>query len=535
MTPATKTEWRKLRDLAKRPRDIRQLFADNPDRAKQWALEGRGLLLDSALAALNTRMGQATSYMASVPLSWVVKHVQFAADMPVFAKKVNKTAKQITVDDFTIDHIQQRRPDWRRQMPMAVYLAAWEKHKFPPLLVVGHQKWADDPKSGNWGEDGKAVRESVSADSLGRNLYELAAGDGTVFYALDGQHRLMAMLGLQKLIDAEWLPALDQNGSRKGKSGVNLQDIAQAVQRQGGEELQNAAMTAKLRRIMAEEVGIEIIPAVSKGESSAEAGFRLRSVFVDVNESAKKPTKGESILLDERNGFRVVAREVMVAHTLLKKRVYVKMKNLPETSDDYTTLETLAQVATLHLGYKDEFSEWKIPLIPRDKSSGFIRPKGDGDIGEGLMQMLDYFTELKRLPSHARMVREKNLSASVFRGKKEDNILFRPAAQMAFAEASARLECDHGISLKDAVSELIRQENRGQLKLKDPKAPWCGVIWDSISGKMRANAGAQKLCMRLFVYLLGGKLDEKKLREDFDRARRTYGGDADLPAPWRRP
>ena len=61
MTPATKTEWRKLRDLAKRPRDIRKLFADNPRRAKQWALEGGGLLLDSAkaqaddnaLAALN--------------------------------------------------------------------------------------------------------------------------------------------------------------------------------------------------------------------------------------------------------------------------------------------------------------------------------------------------------------------------------------------------------------------------------------------------------------------------------------------------
>ena len=61
MTPAAKTEWRKLRDLAKRPRDIRKLFADNPDRAQQWALEGGGLLLDSAkaqaddnaLAALN--------------------------------------------------------------------------------------------------------------------------------------------------------------------------------------------------------------------------------------------------------------------------------------------------------------------------------------------------------------------------------------------------------------------------------------------------------------------------------------------------
>ena len=48
MTPATKAEWRKLKALAKRPPDIRKLFADRPDRAKQWALEGGGLALDSS-------------------------------------------------------------------------------------------------------------------------------------------------------------------------------------------------------------------------------------------------------------------------------------------------------------------------------------------------------------------------------------------------------------------------------------------------------------------------------------------------------
>ena len=48
MTPAAKAEWRKLKALAKRPPDIRDLFALNPQRAKQWALEGGGVFLDSS-------------------------------------------------------------------------------------------------------------------------------------------------------------------------------------------------------------------------------------------------------------------------------------------------------------------------------------------------------------------------------------------------------------------------------------------------------------------------------------------------------
>ena len=48
MTPAAKAEWRKLKALAKQPPDIRNLFAQNPERARQWALEGGGVFLDSS-------------------------------------------------------------------------------------------------------------------------------------------------------------------------------------------------------------------------------------------------------------------------------------------------------------------------------------------------------------------------------------------------------------------------------------------------------------------------------------------------------
>ena len=525
---------------------------------KRMSLLGKLLdwrLSEGSILAFRAHMGQAPSYISSVPLAWVAEHVKFASDRKMLAGIVDERAKAFDVKkvkkgEFTYDHIVQRRPDWTRQMPMSVYLAAWEKHKFPPLLVEGHQQWVGDENSENWANGNKAVRESVNTIPLGRGFCELIVDDETDFFALDGQHRVMAILGLKTLIDDGKLPAYDADKNPKKQGGINLQNVAQAIWQQGGEKLEGDAIRDKLREVMSEEIGIEIIPSAVKGEERAKARFRLRSVFVDVNENAKKPTRGESILLDERNAFRVVAREVMVHHPLLNGRVYVKMRNLPKTSRDYTTLGTLAQIAELHLGYK-EYAEWKNSLIPGKKSSGHVRPKDEADVDQGTHDFAKYFDALERLPSHARMVREKNLSASVFREKKEDNIFFRPVAQMAFAEASARLECDHGISLKDAVSELIRQEQRGQLKLRDPKTPWYGVIWDPVRSKMRATAGARNLCMRLFVHLLGGESepdDLVKLRNDFAKSRQTTDDktkamnlegesvpmeEVSLPAPWR--
>ena len=470
------------------------------------------------ILAFRAHMGHAPSYIASVPLSWVAKHIKFAGDMPQLIDNVNPVSKEIMVDDFSIDHLQQRRPDWRRQLPMTVYLTAWEKHKFPPLLVSGQ----------------------ISAIPLENGLYKLSIDDNTVLYALDGQHRLMAIQGVQELLNNERLPARNQDGKAKQAGEVRFQHIAYAVEKQSGKKLNNAAVADRLQGIMNEEIGIEIIPTMDAKE--------LRSIFVDVNENAKKPSKGEAILLDNRNGFRIVAQDVMVSHKLLQKRVLVQRSYLAESSTNYTTLETLASIATLYLGYDGQFSNWKIPLIPHDKSSGFMRPRDGADIGEGINELLAFFSELVRLPSHTDMVGNNNLTAADFRVGEDSHMLFRPIAQMAFAEASAILKHHCGIPVADSVDKLIRQEKCGQLKLKCPKAPWCGVIWDAIGdGKMRRGVGGpQKLCMHLFVYLLGGNLDDPTLNQllkttlgqlklKYAVERKFYGGeDASeiLPAPW---
>ena len=105
----------------------------------------------------------------------------------------------------------------------------------------------------------------------------------------------------------------------------------------------------------------------------------------------------------------------------------------------------------------------------------------------------------------------------------EDNILFRPMTQTALAEALGKLAA-RGCSLKNCVEELARQEQLGQLRLTERRAPWFGVLCDS-NGKMRRYKKNEDLCSRLFQYLLGGgikdELHREKLRKDFAAERRT--------------
>ena len=492
--------------------------------------------LGDPILALETHMGRGPAYVASVPLNWVAEHVEFAGRIPFFRDFVNAATRKITVNEVTVEQILQRHPDWRRQLPMSAYLAAWENRKFPTLMAVGYQDWAHEPQAGEWGDDGKATRATVAAVNTSiRGVHELRVTD-MQFYALDGQHRLMALKGLRKLILDGKLPVWDRSGEKEmGEAGLSLQDIAQSVKRQGGPDMDEKAIRAMLVEILNDgKIGMEIIPAVIQGESQEEAKFRLRGVFVDVNENARLPTRGESILLDEKNGFRVVARQLMVSHKLLKGRVEMQGNKLTKATPCYTTLEALAQTATAYLG-SGEFSEWKIPLVPSIRASGHVRPKGgEKEIQRGATALCGYFDQMATLPSHGKVIRGES-SASEFRKKGgENNILFRPVGQVALAEAVSELVHKHQVTLASIFQKLRNQETCKQLNLHNPDAPWRGVVWDFAKDKVLM---AKPLCRRLFVYLLGGKLSERKLarlRDDFTIARKKHGEkNLHLPAPWR--
>ena len=241
---------------------------------------------DGHLLALGTRMGEIPSFVTSVTLAWVAQNIYFAGDLPIFKGKVDKTTKKSFMDENIYDDIQQRQLDWRRQLPMALYLATRRNHKFLPLLVVGCQDWVYDNNAEQWGLDKRAMQNSHTAISLEpkANYFDLDTKN-TKYYALDGQHRLMAILGLHELLTKGKLFSLDANGKPEPKRFITRETIYAQAQKENGED--EYTVHNRLEGLMSESIGIEIIPAVVTGETYEEAIFRLRDTFLVVNENTR--------------------------------------------------------------------------------------------------------------------------------------------------------------------------------------------------------------------------------------------------------
>ena len=506
---------------------------------------------------IQARMGEVPSYVTSVTLRWVAQHVGFAADLPLFHQS-DKASKTIPVNQETIELLQQRRPDWQRQLQLSAYLATRRKHKFPPLLLVGYQEWIYNERSEKWGVDKCAMYESLNVRAL--DLSGLYCGldvSNTNFYALDGQHRLMGILGLRDLISQGHLHALDKKRVPKKAGGLSRDEVIERIHLETGED--KASVHERLQGLMDEHIGIEIVPAVVAGESRDEAFLRLRQLFVDVNENAKRLTVSQLAQLDESNGFRVVARRIMVEHHLFSgsasanggesPRVDTENVTLTENSDSFTTLKALVEIVKRYLtenkrlAANKRFISWN-SFVAKGIS---IRPE-DSLLEEAKEAMCEYFDALTGITSHQALV-EGTPAGQIRCEEGGDNILFRPVAQMALADAIGKL-MTAGLSLESIVHVLSKEETKGSLRLRDKNSPWFGVLCDPASGTMRRQIRHERLCSRLFQYLLGDdKLDEKmeeKLRSDFAQERKVDDkqafdsdgkiveiGNVRLPSPWR--
>ena len=523
-------------------------------------------LLDSAGAqkghflACGTQMGGTPSYITSVPMEWVAAKIRYAGQLPVFKYKSDPETHIIPVDGETVDLLQQRSPDWTRQIAMTIYLLARETHKFPPLLVVAYQDWVYDQQSDEW--NGKVATKnsinSLSIDNSGQ-YFDLNTID-TQYYALDGQHRLMAIQGLDELMKKQRIQARKKNGTPISNKEVSLDKIIAWLTATTNESENN--IRANLEKIMSEKIGIEIMPAVVRGETLEKAVFRLRTLFVDVNENARKITKGNGHLLDEREGFRIIARRALINCPLLRKddnktKTNIDKMQLSGSDEEYTTLDTVVNITESYLRQFREFAHWANYLLDH-KDFGKIRPN-DQEINEGTTALINYFTAISKLPSHKRFIQGK--SARKIRQNQdegEDNVLFRPIAQMALAKALGSLVGTEETSLDDStkildqlIKKISRQENKGQLRLTDPKSPWFGVLYHPIDKKMRNRQGDKNLATQLFTYLLGGDFNnggnQNSLKEDLWKARLVsddektgYNFDGkhvkerefDLPHPW---
>lgn len=458
------------------------------------------------LMALNARMGLTRSYVTTASLGWVAQNVRFATELPLF-KEFRDAKGNVIVTRDTAAKVQQRDLDWRRQYPMTLYLAKRKAHKFPALLLVVTQQWVDDPSSDEWGADKRAQKDSINIQSLDTSgtVLDLGIGEEDLLYAIDGQHRLMAIRGLSELLQGRLF--VKNRESKPLKNSITPEDVV--------EESRGAMSLADLQGLMSERIGIEIIPAVLKGETREEALRRVRSIFVHVNRTAQPLSKGEIALLDEDDGFAVVARYVVVMHKLLSDddRVHMTKGQLAASSKELTTLETVVAISTQFLKQHGQFHHWK----PDSRSEMCMRPEEES-LDEGYELLMSYFDALAQIHSYQRVL--QGGEPKKFR-ETDHNMLFRPMAQMAMANALGGLvtSAEKPRTLQSLITVISAKDEEDVFNYTDPKNPWYGVIWDPAKKKMLRTAGAQLLCTNILTHLLGGGTGDDK---EFDQLQEAF-------------
>ncbi|MBL1198049.1 MAG: DGQHR domain-containing protein [Nostoc sp. GBBB01] len=462
-----------------------------------------------------TEMGGSKAYVGSVSLEWFAGRVHFASGLPLLQKKYNPETDNIEIDADSIDEIQQRPVDWSRQAPLVQYLAARKNHKFPAVLVVINQPWVDDPKASEWDGEERATKSTTDFTPLDKDgkvgLLNVSEENVTI-YALDGQHRLMGVQGLMELIKTGKLQRYKKDKTADD-SFITVSDLIEQYQ----------VDSAYLQSLPKEKIGIEFICAVNAGETRNQARRRVRSIFVHVNLMAAPLTKGQLAQLNEDDGFSIVARKIAVTHPLLEQRpnrnprVNWNSATVAANSTVLTTLQALQDMSERYLGQK--FPHWK----PLEKGLIPMRPENE-EIEEGIEEFKKLFDNLANLPSYKILEHEDTPILRRFsfeKGGGEANILFRPVAQVALAQALGFLVFKKGLSITSIFKKLRKFDQQGGFTgMEYPQSLWYGVLYDP--NKKRVQVSGKELATKLLIYILGGiedSMERAELRKALANAR----------------
>ncbi len=235
-------------------------------RRKRSALR---VLLDEQSAksdplAIRAHMGDTVSYVTTAPLEWFASGVYYACDLPVLPSGHNADARQDGIDAATDDSLPHLEPDWTRQLELVRYLATSPHRRFPPMMLAAAANWVSNRYADQWC-DGIALEDSIRARSLdSEGAYVSLHCENVSFYALSGQHALLAIHGLVQLLNHGEISGMDAEGRPVPNKSLRLADIAQEVP----------------KAILKESMGVEILPAVMHRETFEEAALRMHSLLV---------------------------------------------------------------------------------------------------------------------------------------------------------------------------------------------------------------------------------------------------------------
>lgn len=431
-----------------------------------------------------------------------------------FMKDSFDTKGQLVVDHNNSEELAQRAPDFSRQISMTSYLLRNKYRKFGTILVVVSPKWVSDPKHENWNnETGRAKVTSIDFERLIPSVADLGVievGNVDVF-ALDGQHRLIGMRGLKEVAAGRIFPKLRSGEARK-----------EPIEKDEFLSLNNCT-SVELDNIFDEKITVEYVPAVIQGETMREAKQRIRSVFVAINKNAKKPVAGETILLDEDDGFAIVARSIGRSHRLLQasgtdSRINWRNTSIPKRSHWIITLQHLKTMSQVYLenSAPDLVQFWENGKLGTTKP-----PPEELSAASGAMTIL--FDHLSKLQTCQRiMASHKGDDLDKIRND-GFNILTRPIGYTIIAEAIGQL-IGAGEGIDTIFQKLIKFDQEGGFEQASKKSIWWGVTLDD---KNRMITAKTSVAVELLKWKLFGQThtDGPSLSDKCKVLRMTIDGD----------
>ncbi|RVU83642.1 hypothetical protein EOL70_15050 [Leucothrix sargassi] len=463
------------------------------------------------------RPTQIPTYSAMHSLLWVAQNIRMGSEMDFIRNNLDEDTGKLVIDEQNAEVLRQRAPDWSRQLDLASYLIQEDSHKFGTILAVISPAWVDDVGHEFWGKDGRALENASKFEALdSEGNIGLLNLDDVLVYALDGQHRVMGIRGVSEISEGGIF--------EKSKEGAHLK------KKWNKEELLNKLRSSAndITRVLEEKINIEYIPAVVVGETRHEATKRIRSVFNAINNQAKKPDKGENILLDENNGAHIVARRIG-HHPIFRtfdKQTRVDWKrpnNSAHEEKNITTLPSLAACVEYYVKFLKKELSWKPEL-----SSVPIRPSST-ELDGVESEIKEILTKLESLPVFERL--KSGLELSILREiptdknkKAESNLLLWAIGLPILFQSLAKC-LSQNYKIDDLISRLIELDTKGAFKMSDPRSIWYLVTYDSMNKKIKPRKTG--LPVEAMTHLLIGSNEEKslKLLEKIIEARKTPESD----------
>jgi DGQHR domain-containing protein len=500
-----------IEDIDSRPERDRRVLTKLLDQFSRQ--KGKVFALKSEMGKITTDTGKqisVPSFVVNQTLSWIGKNIRMGSEMPFMRTYVDPVTGVLKVDESNAEELSQRSPDWRRMPGISAYLAHDKRRKFGSILAVISPTWVDNPDHENWGPgkpEKRALKSAYQFDSLdleGRvGLLDLDEVH-YLLYALDGQHRVMGIRGLQELQNLGHLQLRKQGGEALSK--VIPQDEFMEVFRVSLSDMQS---------LLDETMTVELLPAVIAGETRREASQRVRAAFVAINAYMQKTGKSTNTLLSESDGFALVARKAGIMHPLFRDdRVNWKGANLPKKTKWYTTLETIRNMACRYLLKVDpELVKTWSPLFSNQVP---MRPDEE-EIEEARTLFFDFLQNMYEMPvfqglENGDVLDEIRLFPSDFPNMEnvgKGHLLTRPVGQEILAEAVGIL-ISEGVQLEAIFKKLNSWDKKNGFSMHTTNSLWYGAIYDFTNSKINTRADIKRAAGLIAYMVRGANSDERK-------------------------